>query len=89
MHPAFILADAFSRGHHVFKALLASRLRIKARQLLLNLVCLFLFSMDWARTTTTRKPRISAEALARREAENAREHAKASKRKLTIRRKSL
>jgi antitoxin (DNA-binding transcriptional repressor) of toxin-antitoxin stability system len=43
---------------------------------------------EWARTTTATRPRISAEALGRREAENAREHAKALERKLANHRNS-
>jgi hypothetical protein len=43
---------------------------------------------EWARTTTATKPRISVEALARKEAENAREHAKALERKRANRRRS-
>jgi hypothetical protein len=42
---------------------------------------------EWARTTTATKPRISVDALARKEAENARERAKAFERKRENRRK--
>ncbi|KAH9048463.1 hypothetical protein EDB84DRAFT_1457093 [Lactarius hengduanensis] len=43
---------------------------------------------EWARTTTATKPRMSAEALARKEAEEAREHAKLLERKRAHRLKS-
>src|SRR6266702_2239923 len=43
---------------------------------------------EWARTTTATKPRMSAEALARKEAEEAREHAKVLERKRAHRLKS-
>ncbi|KAI0301583.1 hypothetical protein B0F90DRAFT_316885 [Multifurca ochricompacta] len=43
---------------------------------------------EWARTTTATKPRMSEEALARREAENIREQSKALERKRVHRRRS-